>query len=283
MNQAFFDRTSKIAVAPDCMLVIFGATGDLTQRLLMPALYNLANEGLLTPRFTIVGIGHQERADDAFRTFMADALRKRAHNAKADVEEKTLDWLMSRLTYLEGDFSDDRTYGEIAARLAAWSKGGTGAANAIFYLATAPNYFAGIVEKLGDAGLLRESENGWRRVIVEKPFGSDLASAKTLDARLLQIADESQIYRIDHFLGKETVQNIMVLRFANFMFEPIWNREHIDHVQITAAETVGVEQRGRFYDETGALRDMVPNHMFQLLAMMTMEAPNSFHADAIRA
>ncbi len=162
-------------------------------------------------------------------------------------------------------------------------KRGAGDANAIFYLATAPNYFAGIVEKLGEAELLRESANGWRRVIVEKPFGNDLASAKTLDARLLQIADENQIYRIDHFLGKETVQNIMVLRFANFMFEPIWNREHIDHIQITAAETVGVEQRGRFYDETGALRDMVPNHMFQLLAMMTMEAPNSFHADAIRA
>jgi len=283
MNQAFFQHAPKISVAPDCMLVIFGGSGDLTQRLLMPALYNLANEGLLKHRFTIVGIGHQERGDEDFRTFMAKAVQTRAHASKTEIEDKTLDWLMQRLTYLAGDFDDTKTYDEIEARLAAWSKEGGGHGNAIFYLATAPNFFAGIVEKLGEQGLLKQSENSWRRIIIEKPFGHDLASAKALNARLLQIADESQIYRIDHFLGKETVQNIMVLRFANFMFEPIWNREHIDHIQITAAETVGVEQRGRFYDQTGALRDMVPNHMFQLLAMMTMEAPNSFDADAIRA
>jgi len=283
MNQPFFERASKISVAPDCMLVIFGASGDLTRRLLMPALYNLANEGQLKSRFTIVGLGHHERSDDDFRSSLADGLRERAKNAHTDIDEHLVTDLMGRVTYLSGDFDDPDTYARIAGKLAEWSKGGAGMGNAIFYLATAPNYFGDIVERLGSAGLLRESETGWRRIIIEKPFGSDLASAKALNNRILQIADESQIYRIDHFLGKETVQNIMVLRFANFMFEPIWNREHIDHIQITAAETVGVEQRGKFYDDTGALRDMVPNHMFQLLAMMTMEAPNSFDADAIRA
>ncbi|WP_020177135.1 glucose-6-phosphate dehydrogenase [Methyloferula stellata] len=283
MNQPFFDRLSKTAVAPDCMLVIFGASGDLTQRLLMPALYNLASEGLLARRFSIVGIGHHPRSDEEFRGSIAEALRARVKNAKAEIDDNTLNELMNSLTYIASEFDDPKTYEHVAERLAAWSKEGGGVGNAIFYLATAPNYFGDIIERLGAAGLLQEGDNGWRRVVIEKPFGHDLASARALNRRVLQIADESQIYRIDHFLGKETVQNIMVLRFANFMFEPIWNRQHIDHVQITAAETVGVEQRGRFYDETGALRDMVPNHMFQLLAMMTMEAPNSFHADAIRA
>jgi glucose-6-phosphate 1-dehydrogenase len=282
MNQLAFDRTAKTAV-PDCLLVIFGASGDLTKRLLMPALYNLSTEGLLTSRFSILCIGHHTRTDEEFRASMAESLREHAEAGKSSLDDKTLQELMSRVTYLAGAFEDPNAYAEIKKRLLTWAEAGAGQANAIFYLATAPNYFGDIIEKLGQAELLHENETTWRRIIIEKPFGHDLASARALNARILEIAAEHQIYRMDHFLGKETVQNIMVLRFANFMFEPIWNREHIDHIQITAAESIGVEQRGKFYDQTGALRDMVPNHMFQLLAMMTMEAPNSFHADAIRA
>ena len=187
------------------------------------------------------------------------------------------------LFYLAGDFEDPATYRQLADRLAELSHG-TGR-DAVFYLATAPRFFGRIVERLAAAGLTREGEGGGghRRVVVEKPFGADLASAQSLNRQILAVLDESQIYRMDHFLGKETVQNIMALRFGNGIFEPLWNRSHVDHVQITAAETVGVEGRGRFYEQAGALRDMVPNHMFQLLAMTAMEAPNSFSADAVRA
>jgi len=282
MNQPILDPALKTSVTPDCMLVIFGAAGDLTKRLLMPAIYNLATEGLLRSRFAILCVGRNESSDDDFRSGMFDALKERAKTAKAAFDEKTAQDLVSRITYIAGDFEDQKIYDGIHENLDKWSKAGSGVSNAIFYLATAPNYFGYIVERLAQADLLKESDSAWRRIIIEKPFGHDLASAKALNARILEMADEHQIYRMDHFLGKETVQNIMVLRFANFMFEPIWNRDHIDHVQITAAESLGVEQRGKFYDQTGALRDMVPNHMFQLLAMMTMEAPNSFDADAVR-
>jgi len=282
MNQPILDPALKSQVTPDCMLVIFGAAGDLTKRLLMPAIYNLATEGLLKSRFALLCIGRNETSDNDFRIGMFDALKERAQNAKAAFDEKVAQELVSRITYIAGDFEDEKIYDGIRDTLDKWSKAGSGVTNAIFYLATAPNYFGYIVERLAQANLLKESETAWRRIIIEKPFGNDLASARALNARILEMADEHQIYRMDHFLGKETVQNIMVLRFANFMFEPIWNRDHIDHVQITAAEALGVEQRGKFYDQTGALRDMVPNHMFQLLAMMTMEAPNSFDADAVR-
>jgi len=283
MNQPILDRSLTISSTPDCMLVIFGASGDLTRRLLMPALYNLATEGLLLSRFAILGIGRNESGDEEFRSAMFNALKDHARGAKAAFDEKAAQELVSRITYIAGDFEDDKIYDGIRYNLDAWSdRCDSGVANAIFYLATAPNYFGYIIERLAQAELLKENESAWRRVIIEKPFGHDLQSARALNARILEMADEHQIYRMDHFLGKETVQNIMVLRFANFMFEPIWNRHHIDHIQITAAEALGVEQRGKFYDQTGALRDMVPNHMFQLLAMMTMEAPNSFDADAVR-
>jgi glucose-6-phosphate 1-dehydrogenase len=184
---------------------------------------------------------------------------------------------------MRGDFNQPDTYSQLGKLLADQQKRQNGTANVLFYLAVADRFFGPVIEQLGRAGLTRQSDGAWRRVIVEKPFGHDFASAEALNAQILKVLSEDQIYRIDHFLGKETVQNILVLRFANGIFEPLWNRDHVDHIQITAAETVGVEARGRFYEQTGALRDMVPNHLFQLLAMIGMEPPISFDADAVRA
>lgn len=267
-------------LAPPCALVIFGASGDLTKRLLMPSLYNLAHEGVLDPNFAIIGIDRVEHTDESFREHLTDAAEEFAAKTHP-IDREIWQWLVSRVSYITGDFDGAQTYETLKERFAA-RQAAAGDANAVFYMAVTPRFFAPIAEQLGAAGLLDESETAFRRFVVEKPFGTDLASAKALNARLLAVADESQIYRMDHFLGKETVQNVMALRFGNGMFEPIWSREYVDHVQITAAETVGVEQRGGFYDATGALRDMVPNHMFQLLAMIAMEPPNSFDADAVR-
>jgi glucose-6-phosphate 1-dehydrogenase len=273
--------------APPCALVIFGASGDLSKRLLVPALYNLAHERLLDSATAIIGVDHNERSDQEFRARLSQDVRALIGDgggefAATQLDATTWEWLIQRMSYLTGDFENPETYRRLGELLAARART-VGHDNAVFYLATSPRFFGPVVEQLAAAGLTRETEGGWRRIIIEKPFGTDLASAKALNARILKLVDESQIYRIDHFLGKETVQNIMVLRFGNGIFEPIWNRDHIDHVQITAAETVGVEHRGRFYDATGALRDMVPNHMFQLLAMTAMGAPNSFDANAVRA
>ena len=279
--------SSGTAVAPPCVFVIFGASGDLTKRLLMPAIYNLVNEGLLNEEFAILGINRGDDNEAAFRTnllkSMTEIIEAGAHEAGKDkVDDAAKAWLHDRLFHLKGDITDEKMFVALGEKIGELTKGKSHK-NVIFYLATAPEFFGPTVEGLGKSGLTKQGEDQFRRIIIEKPFGTDLKSARALDEQILKIVDEDQIFRIDHFLGKETVQNIMVLRFANFMFEPIWNRDHIDHVQITAAETVGVESRGKFYDKTGALRDMVPNHMFQLLAMMTMEAPNSFDADAIRA
>jgi glucose-6-phosphate 1-dehydrogenase len=269
------------APAPSSTLFIFGAFGDLTKRLLMPALYNLAHEGLLPDDFAIVGVDRVAQGAQAFRDHLTGALRDLAVRGGVPLDQPTWRWLVDRIGYVAGDFDDPETFGQIGRLLAERTRAKE-EANAIFYLAVAPRFFGAIAEQLGAAGLLTEDDRAFRRLIVEKPFGIDLASAKALDGRLLKVADEGQLYRIDHFLGKETVQNVMALRFGNGIFEPIWSREHIDHVQITAAETVTVEQRGHFYDATGALRDMVPNHMFQLLAMTAMEPPNSFDADSVR-
>ena len=248
------------------MLVILGATGDLTRRLLVPALANLRREKLVGDGLSILGIGMRDIDDEGLRATL-DEFAPPAGSGWA--------MLRGRIGYLKGDFEDEATYRALGERLA-----GTG--NAAFYLATPPAYFGPIVERLAAAGLLDEGA-GFRRVLIEKPFGHDLASAQTLNRCLLKLAGEPQIYRIDHFLGKETVQNLLVARFANPMLEAVWNHRYVDHVQITAAETVGVGRRGTFYDATGALRDMVPNHLFQLLAMVGMEPPNSFAATAIRA
>ena len=269
----------KLRAADPCAFVIFGAAGDLTKRLLLPALYNLAAGKLLPEGFAIVGIARAEMSDDAFRKQMAEALRQFATD---DVDPHTLDDLVGRCRYVRGDFDDAATYDRLKSCLREVARGAGTRDNCLFYLATPPDFFAPVACHLGAAGLAH-ADGAWRRLIVEKPFGFDLQSACALNKKLLGCFGEDQIYRIDHYLGKETVQNIMVLRFANGMFEPIWNRHHIDHVQITVAETVSVENRGKLYDHTGALRDMVPNHLFQLLALTAMEPPSRFDARAVRS
>ena len=263
-----------------CCFVIFGVTGDLTHRLVIPALYNLAESGLLPEQFCIVGIVRKQMSEDDLRQSLMEGLNKHATRAvKQDVAQKVL----RCLTCLEADPSDPASFDTLskAFEKLETEKGTCG--NRLFYLAVPPAAFAPITEQLGRVGLLREQHGAWRRLVVEKPFGTDLASAKSLNSKLLKIANEHQIYRIDHYLGKETVQNILVLRFANGMFEPIWNRNHIDHIQITVDEKLSVGHRGSFYDATGALRDMVPNHLFQLLSLVTMEPPRRFEAHAVRS
>ena len=265
--------------APPSTLIIFGGSGDLTKRLVMPSLYNLAKDGALDDKFRIVGVDIVEHTEEDYRAFLTETAKELAAAGNADVDADAWNWLMERTGYVIGDFESDATYDAVKQRIAANEPESHGA---VFYFAVAPRFFGAIADHLAKAGLMEESESEFRRIVVEKPFGMDLPSARALNARLLAAAEEHQIFRIDHFLGKETVQNVMAMRFGNGIFEPIWNRNFIDHVQITAAETVTVERRGRFYDATGALRDMVPNHMFQLLAMIAMEPPNSFDADAIR-
>ena len=277
--------------APAASLVVFGAGGDLTKRLLVPALYNLTTAGLLGDGFAVIGIDHVPGDDAGFAAQQTETIHsfvatkgtdKGGEFSPAALDEAAWARLRGRLSYLCGDFNDPGTYRRLGERLAAIRQS-RGHGNAVFYLATAPRFFGPIAEQLAAAGLLREEGGDVRRLVIEKPFGTDLASARALNARLLGLVPEAQLFRIDHFLGKETVQNIMALRFGNGIFEPLWHRDQIDHVQITAAETLGVEARGSFYETTGALRDMVPNHMMQLLAMTAMEPPNSFGADAIRA
>jgi glucose-6-phosphate 1-dehydrogenase len=262
--------------APPCVLVIFGGTGDLTRRLLMPALVNLKRSGLLPDEFVIVGIGRRSQAHEAYRRATEEAVRDLG---KIDVASAEWRWLVERMHYVPGDFDEPATYERLGRAITEHGRKTGG--DVLFYLATPPQAFEPIILNLAKAGLTKQ-EKGWRRVIVEKPFGTDLASAQALNRSILSVLDESQVYRIDHYLGKETVQNIMVLRFSNGIFEPLWNRDHVDHVQISVAETVGVEGRGAFYDKVGALRDMVPNHLFQLLSLTAMEVPTSFDADAVR-
>jgi glucose-6-phosphate 1-dehydrogenase len=272
-----------LAAAPSCVMVIFGIRGDLAKRLLVPALYNLRTAGLLDDGFKVLGVDHGDSDDERIRKDLGDFLHTQASSkgsemGKAAIDEASWTWLAERISYARADFDDEDAYPALGDRLRA-----LGAGAALFYLATAPQFFAGVAERLGKAGLLKEEDGAFRRLVVEKPFGDDLESARTLNRRLLGAMDESQIFRIDHFLGKETVRNIMVTRFGNGVFEPLWSRLHIDSVQITAAETVGVETRGGFYDKVGALRDMTPNHLLALLAMVAMEPPNSFDPEAVRA
>jgi glucose-6-phosphate 1-dehydrogenase len=263
--------------APACKIVIFGAGGDLTKRLVTPALYNLAVAGMLPADFSVLGVDLAPLDDAGWRQSLGDMISEFVTKGGAGaVDARAWSWLSSRMSYLKGDFAEDATFHGVGEHI--------GNANALFYLAVADRFFGPLVERLGGAGLVTHQEGGpWRRVIIEKPFGHDLASAKALNTQILRVLEEDQIYRMDHFLGKETVQNIMMLRFGNGVFESLWNRDHIDHIQITVAETVGVERRGKFYEHTGALRDMVPNHVFQLLSVIAMEPPVSFDADAVRA
>ena len=275
-----------------CAMVIFGAAGDLTKRLLVPALYNLAHTGLLPQHFELIGVDladlDADRWRDSLHTMMESFVGQAASESRIDrVDEDIWKHLTANVRYIKGDLNDDGLYQQLKQHLDQSSDTG---GNCLFYLAIADRFFGPVVTHIGQAGLFEEhwdadgkAPQRWRRVVIEKPFGHDRESAKSLNATILRNAEEHQIYRIDHFLGKETVQNIMALRFANGIFEPLWNRDRIDHVQITVAETVGVESRGRFYEKTGALRDMIPNHVFQLLAMVAMEPPGGFDANAVRS
>src|SRR5271169_2911717 len=265
--------------ADPCVMVIFGAGGDLTGRKLIPALYNLAKAELLSREFAIVGMSHGAMSTDQFRQKIAEDIKG---YAGGDVDQDIVEWFVKRLYYVSGEFTDKNVYVQLKDFLKKVDQDHTTHSNFFFYLATAPSFFGPIVEQLAAVGLMEEANQHLRRVIIEKPFGHDLDSAKTLNQQLLKVAKERQIYRIDHYLGKETVQNILAFRFANGIFEPIWNRRYIDHIQISVAETVGVEQRGSYYDQAGALRDMVPNHIMQLISLTAMEPPVSFHADAVR-
>jgi glucose-6-phosphate 1-dehydrogenase len=262
-----------------CVMVIFGAAGDLTRRKLIPALYNLATEQLLSREFAVVGLARSQMTTEQFRDKVSQDIK---HYATGPVDSDLWEWFVRRMHYIPGDFSNPESYTGLRELLQKVDKDHSTHGNYFFYLATAPDYFGPVIENLGKAGLLVEDNQHWRRVIVEKPFGRDLDSARALNKQIQKVLDEKQIYRIDHYLGKETVQNILAFRFANGIFEPIWNRRYIDHVQISVAETVGVESRGSYYDQAGALRDMVPNHIMQLISLTAMEPPISFQADAVR-
>jgi glucose-6-phosphate 1-dehydrogenase len=262
-----------------CVMVIFGAAGDLTARLLLPALYNLARADLLSKEFAVLGVARAQISDDDFRKRIREDVKQYCGDC---IEDAIWDSFVRRFYYVPGDFNDDNLYPKIKDRLTTIDRDHSTHENFFYYLASAPKYFGLIVNKLAAIGLMEQNDGHWRRVVIEKPFGHDLESAKVLNQQLLKLADEKQIYRIDHYLGKETVQNIMAFRFANGIFEPIWNRRYIDHVQISVAETVGVEGRGSYFDQAGTLRDMVPNHIMQLISLTSMEPPISFDANAVR-
>jgi len=270
--------------AGPCAMVIFGAGGDLTKRKLLPAIYNLAKGKLLPEEFAILGVSLEPYSTEEFRRQMTEDMQK---YAAFPVDKQSWDWFVGRLYYLTGDFNDPEVYKKLAELLGQVEKEQGTKGNCLFYLATVPQMFPVVVQHLGEAGLTKTAEgpagaNGpWKRVVIEKPFGHDLPSAVALNRSLREVLDEKQIYRIDHYLGKETVQNILAFRFANGIFEPIWNHRYVDHVQVTVAEELGVELRGGYYEKAGALRDMVPNHIFQLITLAAMEPPISFDAEAV--
>ncbi|HRC45246.1 MAG TPA: glucose-6-phosphate dehydrogenase, partial [Nitrospira sp.] len=266
-------------VRTPCVMVIFGIDGDLAKRKLLPAVYNLMAGQFLPEKFAVVGLDRPEMTTAEFREKLD---RVMGDYLPATVDRSVWQALLQRVHYLAGDFQEGGTYRRLNELLQQVDVDSGTQGNYIFYMATIPGLFGRIVTHLGEYGLTVEREGVWRRVIIEKPFGQDLDSARALNHELQRVLQERQIYRIDHYLGKETVQNILVFRFANGIFEPVWNRQYIDHVQITVAESLGVEHRGRYYEQAGALRDMVPNHLLQLLCFLAMEPPNSFAADAVR-
>ncbi len=259
-------------------LVIFGATGDLAHRKLLPALYNLAHEGALPERFELIGVARRDQEHEDFRAVARQSI-ERFSRRKPDPD--VVEGLLADIRYIPGTFDDDKVYEELDRTLREFDYRAGHPLNRIFYLSTAPEFFPVIAGKLGESGL-HQAQDAEVRIVIEKPFGYDLASARQLNSHLLQVFDESQIFRIDHYLGKETVQNLMALRFANALFEPVWNRNYIDNVQITAAEDIGIEGRAGYYEHAGALRDLVQNHMLQLLALLATEPPTAFEANRLR-
>src|SRR4030081_641585 len=264
-----------------CAVVLFGASGDLAKRKVIPAMYDLAIHNSLGPRYTIVGFARTPMSDGSFRSALAEAAK--SISEVGPIDPKQWDEFAANLHYIQGEYDDVESYARLAKCLedleAAKNLGG----NRLFYLSTPPEVYPHIVEHLGKAGLARpKSADSWVRIIIEKPFGRDLASAKELNKTVLNVVEEKQVYRIDHYLGKDTVQNLLVLRFGNGIFEPLWNRNYVDHVQITAAETLGVERRGGFYETTGALRDMIQSHVLQLTSLVSLEPPAQFDATAVR-
>jgi len=259
-------------------LTIFGCTGDLAHRKLLPALYNLAHEGSLPERFELIGVARREKSDAEFRQDAREAI-ERFSRRKPD--PAVLDGLTADMRYVSGSFDDPHAYAEIERALGEFAERAGGELDRVFYLSTAPEFFPVIATGLAEAGLNR-IEGAETRIVIEKPFGYDLESARRLNAEVLESFDEAQVFRIDHYLGKETVQNLLALRFANALFEPVWNRNYIDSVQITAAEDIGIEGRAGYYEHAGALRDLVQNHMLQLLALLTIEPPSSFEANRLR-
>ncbi len=271
---------------PDpCVMVIFGVTGDLTTRKLMPSLYDLTLGYPLPEGFSIVGVSHRDWSDDDFRTEMRKAV---SESARTPVTEEGWSSFAKGLFYVRGDFKDPATFTALGDRLETIDRERRAGGNRLFYLATSPSFYLPIISHLGESGVSNRQANYtddtdyWHRIVIEKPFGHDLASARELIADMAAVFSERQIYRIDHYLGKETVQNVLAFRFANILFEPVWNRQYVDHVQITAAESIGVEGRGTYYEEAGALRDMVQSHLLQLLTVVAMEPPAFFNGNAVR-
>jgi len=279
-ESSFFQQPGKGQTRPPTLFVIFGAQGDLTKRKLIPALYNLASSHHLPHEFAILGVDGIAMNTEDFRAKIRQDIQELSPRP---IDATIKEWLLDRLYYLSGDFRDPQTYARLQDMLTQLNTAHGTQGNYLYYMATAPTFFAEIVQQLGAKGLLVEHrDERSRRIVIEKPFGHDLPSARYLNQALRDVLDESQIYRIDHYLGKETVQNILVFRFANGIFEPVWNRQYIDHVQITVAESLGVEHRGMYYEKAGALRDMVPNHLLQILSFVAMEPPNTFDPEAVR-
>src|SRR5579885_938169 len=264
-----------------CAVVLFGASGDLAKRKVIPALYDLAAHNALGPRYALFGFARPSKTEDAFRAMTGEAVKSISEVGPIDPAK----WqeFSRNLFYNTGDYGDQEAYAQLAKRLAELESERNLGGNRLFYLSTPPEVYPDIVEQLGRAGLAKPSnQKSWVRIIIEKPFGRDLASAKELNQVVLNVFEEHQVYRIDHYLGKDTVQNMLVLRFGNGIFEPLWNRNYVDHVQITASETLGVERRGGFYETAGALRDMIQSHVLQLTSLVAVEPPASFDATAVR-